>query len=58
MSDTTIWSVTLELSIMIQEASATLTYEVYSTAVTYYDHQLAIMTFLQYRQGTLTEGEG
>jgi hypothetical protein len=46
MSDTTIWSVTLELSIMIQEASAALTYEVYSTAVTYYDHQLAIMTCL------------
>jgi hypothetical protein len=35
VSDATIWSVTLESSIMILEASFALIYEVYNTFVTY-----------------------
>ncbi len=35
VSDATIWRVTLGLSIMILEASFTLIYDVYSTAIPY-----------------------
>jgi len=42
VSDATIWSVTLELSITILEASFTLIYDVYNTVVTYDDRQLAL----------------
>ncbi len=37
VSDTTIKSITLELSITIQEASLTLIYDVYITGITYDD---------------------
>jgi hypothetical protein len=37
VSDDTIWSITLELSIMLLEVSFTLICAVYNTGVTYYD---------------------
>ncbi len=40
VSDATIWSITVESSIVILEASFTLSYDVYSTDVTYDDHQI------------------
>ncbi len=40
VSDTAIWSIKQESSIMILEASVTITYEVSSTGITYDDHQL------------------
>jgi hypothetical protein len=43
LSDGTIWSIMLESSIMILEASFTLIYDVYSTGITYDDHQLTIV---------------
>jgi hypothetical protein len=42
VSDSTIWSVTLELSITTLEASFTLIYDVYSTGITYDDCQIII----------------
>jgi len=42
VSDTTIWSFTLESSIMIVEESFTLTYDVHGTGTTYNDHQLTL----------------
>jgi hypothetical protein len=39
VSDTTIWSVTLDLLIMIFETSFTLIYGVYSKCITYDDCQ-------------------
>jgi hypothetical protein len=42
LSDTTIWSVTLESSITIVEASFTLICEVYSTGITCDDCQLIV----------------
>jgi len=39
VSDATIWSIILELSIIILDASFTLVYDVYSTGITYDDHQ-------------------
>ncbi len=48
VSDATVWSVTLELSIMILEVSFLLIYDVYSTGVTYDDHQLTIIKSLEY----------
>jgi hypothetical protein len=39
-SDATIWSITLELPIMIQEALFTHIYGVYGIGVTYDDRQL------------------
>ncbi len=38
-----IWSVSLESSIKILEASFTLIYDVYSTGIAYDDHQLMII---------------
>jgi hypothetical protein len=38
VSAATIWSVTLESSIMILEASISLNYDVYGTGITYDDH--------------------
>jgi hypothetical protein len=46
VSDATIWNITLELSIMILEASFTLIYYAYSTGVTYDDYQLMIVICL------------
>jgi hypothetical protein len=46
VSDATIWSVTLESSIMILEVSFTITFDVYGTGITYDDRQLTIMTCL------------
>jgi hypothetical protein len=43
VSDTTIWSVTLELSIKILEASFSLTFDVYGAGITYDDCQLIII---------------
>ncbi len=43
VSDTKIWSITLELSIMILEASFTLIYDVYSTGITYDDRHVFIL---------------
>jgi len=40
VSDATIWSVTLESSITILEASFTLIYDVYSTGITYDDRTM------------------
>jgi hypothetical protein len=40
VSDATIWSVTLESSNTTQEASSTLTYDVYSTGVTYDEYKI------------------
>jgi hypothetical protein len=48
-SDATIWSITLELSSTVLEASFTLIYNVYSTGITYDDHKLTIVIHLQYR---------
>jgi hypothetical protein len=42
VSDATACSITLELSIMILEASLIVISDVYSTGVTYDDHQLTI----------------
>ncbi len=50
VSDDTIWSITLELSFTVIEASFTLTYDVKSTGITYDDHQLMIIVCLLYRQ--------
>ncbi len=46
VSEATIWSITLESSITILEASFTLIYNVTSTGVTYDDCQLTIIMFL------------
>ncbi len=46
VSDATIWSVILELSIMILEASFSLIYEVYCTGITRDKRQLMIMICL------------
>jgi hypothetical protein len=43
VKDTTIWSVTLQLSIKILDTSFTLIYDVYSTGVTYDDRQWTII---------------
>ncbi len=43
VSEATIWSITLELSIMILDASFSLIYNVYSTGITYDDWQLMII---------------
>jgi hypothetical protein len=40
-SDTTIWSIALESSITILEASFTLIYDVYGTGFTYDNHQVS-----------------
>ncbi len=42
VSDGTIWSITLELSITILDASFTLIYHVHSTGITYDDCQSII----------------
>ncbi len=43
VSDATIWSITLDLSIMILEVSFTVIYDVCSTGITYDDHQLTVI---------------
>ncbi len=43
VSDATIWSITLDSSITILEASFALIYDVYGTGVTYDDHQYMIV---------------
>ncbi len=43
MSDATIWSVTLEPSITILDASFTLIYNVYGTGVTHDDRNMFIV---------------
>jgi hypothetical protein len=43
VGDATIWSMTLELSIMLLEASFTLIYNAYWAVITYADHQLIII---------------
>jgi hypothetical protein len=43
VSDGTIWSITLESSIAILEASFKLIYDAHSTSITYDDHQLTIV---------------
>ncbi len=48
VSDAPIWSITLESSIMILEASFTLIYHVYSTGITFDDCQLMIIKSLLY----------
>jgi hypothetical protein len=45
-SDATIWSVTLESSIIVLEASFTLINDVYSTGITYDNRQLTIVICL------------
>jgi hypothetical protein len=42
-SDATIWSIAEELSITILVTSFSLSYAVYSTGITYDDHQLKII---------------
>jgi hypothetical protein len=49
VSDATIWSITLESSNTIQEASFTLIHDVYSTGVTYDNCQLTIAICLSSR---------
>jgi len=46
ISDTTIWSITLEASMTIQEASFTLIYDVCSRVVTHDDCQFLIVICL------------
>jgi hypothetical protein len=46
-SDATIWSIAEELSITILVTSFSLSYAVYSTGITYDDHQLTIIICLQ-----------
>jgi hypothetical protein len=46
VSDTTIWSVTLELSTTILGVSYTLSYDVFSKNNTYENHQLTILRCL------------
>jgi hypothetical protein len=46
VSDATIWSITLESSVMIREASFILINDVYNTGVTNDDHQLTIVMCL------------
>jgi hypothetical protein len=46
VSDATIWSATLESSIMILEVSFTLIYDVCRTFFTYDNHQLMIVICL------------
>jgi hypothetical protein len=43
VSNATIWSITLELSIMILEALFILIYDIYNTGITYDDCQLMIV---------------
>jgi hypothetical protein len=43
VSDATIWSITLESLIMTLEVPFTLIYDVYSTDITYDDHQVSII---------------
>ncbi len=45
VSDATIWSVTL----IINYNPSSIIYDVYSTGITYDDHQLTIITCLSYR---------
>ncbi len=40
VSDTTIWSITLESSVTILETSFSLIYDVYSAGITHDDHQM------------------
>jgi hypothetical protein len=47
--DAAIWSITLESSITILEASLTLIYDVYSTFITGDDSELTIVMCLSYR---------
>jgi len=47
VSDGTIWSITLELTITILEALFTLIYYVYSTDITNDNHQLMIVICLK-----------
>jgi len=49
VSDATIWSITLELSIAILEVQFTLNKDAYSTGITYDDCQLTIIICLKYR---------
>jgi hypothetical protein len=44
--DATIWSVTLESSIMILKEIFSLIYDVYSTGITYENHRLTIIMCL------------
>ncbi len=44
--DATIWSITLEASITILEASFKLIYGVYHESITYVDYQLMILVCL------------
>ncbi len=46
VSDATIWSITLELSIMMLQLSFTLIYDIYSTSITYDDRQMTIVICL------------
>ncbi len=43
VSDATIWSINLELSVMILEASLSLICDTYGKGITYNDHQLFIV---------------
>ena len=47
VSDSTIWSVTLELPIKILEASFSLYFDVYSTDITCDNHHLTIDKFME-----------
>ncbi len=47
VSDATIWGITLVLSITILVTLFSLSYAVYSTGITYDDHQLTIIICLQ-----------
>ncbi len=42
VSDATIWSITLESSITTLEGLFVLIYDVYTTGITYDDHQLSV----------------
>jgi hypothetical protein len=57
VSDATIWSVTLESSITILEASFTLFYFVYSTGIAYDHRQFKIVICLFYRLQELSDFE-
>jgi hypothetical protein len=48
VSDATIWSITVELSVTILESSFSVIYDVYSTGITYDDLQWKIIICLEY----------
>jgi hypothetical protein len=54
VSDATIWSMALELSIKTLDVSFTLMYDVYSIDITYGNRQLIIMMCLKYRSQMLS----